>query len=392
MITIYSYTFFLIYYIVNRKNYYSPISLILFLVMGVKVILPMLYVNYRYANRDLIDSHTDLIACLSIVLIILVSLKRRKKCSFDIPTVEVNRGVLYFIFVAGIILQLAPSILEAKILPVYYLFKGEPGLAHEARLYFTKHSNFSFMIDISQRLLLPISIVLLAANNSKIMLKRTLLFIALVVSSAYFQKASPINLLVIYVLSLLMVGKMSVRNALLFSLIILAIIYMFALSFGVGNAKFYDLIFRRMMYVPIHVFSAYMEYGNEYGPIFLQNSFTSLRGSSEPPLPMLIYQYMDYGGSKVGWANGMYIGDLFVNFGLIGVLIFSLLIGVFVRGTAEDSRKVRSPILRLFSALFAFVFIYYLGNNALFSTTIMMFMLLSLIFFRLSKYRIIWRR
>lgn len=365
---------------------------VFFAVISVKLLIPYIYVSLVHPE-DYYSKLPEYLAVLSICIVTLFSLRPRTLSDVEpLGDININKIYIIFLFIFGGFLQILPGIMALEQVPIFNLFEGDPHMAHENRIYLTKISNLKYFIDIAQRIIFPMVAVLLAVNKTSMRSHKFILTTMLLLSSIYFQKAAPINILILYILFRYFSGQLKAKCIIIYFSVIIAIIYLFSSSYGVGNAKFFDLIFRRLMAVPIQVYNAYIDYGSAFGPKFLQHNFTSITGSDESPLPIEIYKFMKYGESEVGWANGFYVGDIFVNFGISGVIICSIFIAAFVKQFNLNGQLVKTPSLYIASLLFATGFIYYLGNNGLFSTTLVFFAAVAIILNIMSRYKYTWRK
>lgn len=381
-----------VFFYLLRNKYLVRFTGVFFAVVTVKLLIPYIYISFVHPERYY-SKLPEYLAILSICIVILLSLRPRRQSDREaLDDIRINQSYIIVLFILGCALQVFPGMMALDQVPIYNLLDGEPHKAHENRIYFTKISILRYLIDVAQRIIFPIVAVLLAVNKRPMRTHNFILTTMLFLSSIYFQKAAPINLFVLYILFRYFSGQVKARNIIIYFSVIITIIYLFSISYGVGNAKFLDLIFRRLMAVPIQVYNTYIDYGAAFGPKFLQHNFTSITGSPETALPIEIYKFMKYGESDVGWANGFYVGDIYVNFGTPGVVICSVLIAIFVRQFNLQGQKVKTPSMYVVSLLFATGFIYYLGNNGLFSTTLVFFASVAIILNIMSRYRYTWRK
>lgn len=91
-----------------------------------------------------------------------------------------------------------------------------------------------------------------------------------------------------------------------------------------------SLFVRRMFFVPAkNGFYSY-DYFSEAGNIYLSNSF--LRGISEYPYSISLYNIIgkEFYGSPTVNANAGYLADAFIHFNFLGILLFSILLGLLL--------------------------------------------------------------
>jgi len=147
---------------------------------------------------------------------------------------------------------------------------------------------------------------------------------------------------------------------------------------SIGILKFQDLLFRRLGKTPVMVYLAYIDYGSLYGAQALEYSFVLNKTPENPALPMVIYQFLSYGTSSTGWANGLYVGDLFVNFGMVGVMVFSLFIGYILRLGNRFVYQARYNVSFLLGLMAIVMFALNLPGNSFFGFSTFFYLLLFL--------------
>ena len=153
---------------------------------------------------------------------------------------------------------------------------------------------------------------------------------------------------------------------------------LYSTDFIIGVLKFEDLLFRRLGKTPVVVYLAYIDYGNVYGIQALEYNFILNKTSQTPALPMVIYQFMSYGTSASGWANGLYVGDLFVNFGMIGVAVISCFIGYIIRLGNSFVYQARYNLSFLLGLMAIVMFSLILPGNSFFAFSTFFYLLLFL--------------
>jgi oligosaccharide repeat unit polymerase len=145
---------------------------------------------------------------------------------------------------------------------------------------------------------------------------------------------------------------------------------------GVGNALLW-----RSAAVPVITASQgmelfYTEYKGEYLFGATSSSLSALFGLERNNFERVLYQ-SQFGGEETGNANQCYLVEAFINFGYLGVFIFSLLIGALVKGIIRTKDVAALCILPLF--------IYDLFNSGLISNLLSNGFLLFFLMFRFVK-------
>ena len=126
---------------------------------------------------------------------------------------------------------------------------------------------------------------------------------------------------------------------------------------------------------PVLVYIAYIDFGNEYGLKLLENSFIL----NKSPQTSVAYDYISissYGDSDTGWANGLYVGDLYVNFGLFGVIIFSILIGLIIKIGNLFIMYSKSNFFYIIGTMSIMMFCLNLPGNSFFSFSTFFYLIL----------------
>jgi hypothetical protein len=168
------------------------------------------------------------------------------------------------------------------------------------------------------------------------------------------------------------------KFALICAVLLLLVSSLYSTDFSIGVLKFQDLLFRRLGKTPVIVYLAYIDYGNVYGIQALEYNFILNKTPQTPALPMVIYQFMSYGTSATGWANGLYVGDLFVNFGMIGVAVISCFIGYIIRLGNSFVYQARYNLSFLLGLMAIVMFSLNLPGNSFFGFSTFFYLLLFL--------------
>ncbi len=402
MITVY--TFVVLVIIFGRALLRARITAIFLLSYLIKVIFPFYYFSL---NSD-INFYADVLAAISLVIITGASMSfagysKKSDLNIDLEKKYIHGAMLLLPIMW--LLFLTPTLIELTPPPLYLALNGDYIGAHLSRVYITKSSTFGVLIDIIGKVFFPIFLLVLSASfktqgRSERLISYALLVLTLLVSFSYFQKAFPFILILIFVLGLSLCGFMSksswVRFGVICGALLLAISTLYSQDLSIGLLKFQDLLFRRLGKTPVIVYLAYIDYGNLYGIQTLEFNFVLNKTPETPALPMVIYQFMSYGTSATGWANGLYVGDLFVNFGAIGVAAISLLIGCVIRLGNKFIYQARYNLSFLLGLMAIVMFSLNLPGNSFFGFSTFFYLVLFLTgnfvnkFIRIRKSKIVF--
>lgn len=397
MITVYS--FFACLALFHRILLRSPITFFFSLAFFIKVIFPF----YYFSRNSDISTFSDLHVAASFVIIFLISTSNRKWLIDNVgektfTDIRLNK---YLIYGAIVLLPVAwlgflfPAIFENQTPPMLIALGGDHVKAHNVRVFITKSSDVGLIIDVVGKVIFPILLLALSIsfrqqNTKEKIITFLLVFGTMVVSFAYFQKAFPFNLLLVFVIGLSLSGFMSIRRWIAFSVLcavlLLLVSRLYGPDFSIGVLKFRDLLFRRLGKTPVIVYTAYMNYAEAFGPVFLKYSFILQKSPENPALPMEIYQFMKYGDSPTGWANGLFVGDLFVNFGTAGVAVGSAVIGFVLRTANRFMYAAQHNISFVVGTLGILMFSLSLPGNSFFAFSIFFYMGLFAISYALNPY------
>jgi hypothetical protein len=333
------YTYIAIVVIFRQHLFHSKITSIFLLSYLIKVVFPF----YYFSLNSEINLFADLLSSVSLSFIVSISLLSSGVLSKSNPNIYLNKkyiyGAMLFLPVTWL-LFIIPALIELSPLPLYLALNGDYIGAHLSRVYITKSSTLGVLVDIVGKVVFPIFLLVISLSyktqsKSERFITYLCLLLTLFVSFLYFQKAFPFILILIFTLGLSLCGYLSklswVKFGLVCAVLLLFVSTLYGSDISNGILKFQDLLFRRLGKTPVLVYLAYVDYGNLYDIKLLENNFILNKTPQNPALPMLIYQFMSYGNSATGWANGLYVGDLFVNFGIVGVVAISLLIGYIIR-------------------------------------------------------------
>lgn len=395
MITVYSFIFCLL--ILHRRLIASPMTAVFLLAYLIKVIFPF----YYFSQNSEISFISDILAASSLLIVVFLSLTRKKYSRRTGVEITVDKGHVHgamFLLPFAWLLFFIPALYEGELPPIWLAVTGDYIGAHDVRVYITKSSTFGLIIDIVGKVVFPILLLFISVsyksqNRSERVITYFLLISTVIVSFSYFQKAFPFTLILTFAIGLSLCGYMSIRKwvwfGVLCAVLLLLISRLYGSDFGVGALKFQDLLFRRLGKTPVIVYESYIEYGQLYGLAFLEYSFVLNKTPDSPALPMVIYQYMQYGTSSTGWANGLYVGDLFVNFGIYGVVAGSMLIGRIIKMGNNFLRHTRHNIFFLVGLLGMTMFCLALPGNSFFAFSTFFYFFLFLSCYVLNQYVVV---
>jgi len=403
MITVYTFIFLVL--IFGGSLLKSKITSIFLLSYLIKVVFPF----YYFSQNSEIDFFADLLSASSLVIITLASISfggYSKKVDLNIYLSKSYVHVAMLMIPIAWLAFLLPALIEQTLPPLYLALNGDYIGAHLSRVYITKSSTFGVMIDIVGKVFFPILLLVLSTSyrtqsKSERAVTYLLLLVTLFVSFSYFQKAFPFILILIFVLGLSLCGYMSksswAKFGIICAVLLLMVSTLYSSDISIGILKFQDLLFRRLGKTPVIVYLAYIEYGSLYGSQILEYNFILNKTSQTPALPMVIYQFMSYGTSSTGWANGLYVGDLFVNFGVTGVVVISFFIGYLIRLGNKFIYEARYNLWFLLGLMAILMFCLNLPGNSFFGFSTFFYILLFLVsnfinrYIRIRKSKIVFK-
>lgn len=116
------------------------------------------------------------------------------------------------------------------------------------------------------------------------------------------------------------------------------------------------LFVHRLLYLPAQISYQYFEYFSNNGFVFLSHSiFESLFSNSVyEKHPILIIGEQYYNSN---WPNTGYLADAFMNFGYIGMLVFSIIFSVILKIFDSFALNIGKESITAVSILFVFYFI-----------------------------------
>lgn len=145
-----------------------------------------------------------------------------------------------------------------------------------------------------------------------------------------------------------------------FSFPILMAIY----SYGIDIKLFFtvasDLLFRRTFNVSTNVLYKYFEAFPDSTPFLYGKGITLIEMifyGEGFRLPNHMYHYMQYGNTKTGWANAAFVGSAWADFGWIGIIVYSIIVGWLIVKIHVYFSKYNKSIIEIpFMAFFALFF------------------------------------
>jgi oligosaccharide repeat unit polymerase len=167
----------------------------------------------------------------------------------------------------------------------------------------------------------------------------------------------------VLLISLLILYKF--KNMFLISIIGLSSVVfggLFLYITGISNA-FSSLFIRRLIFIPAQNYFYYYEYFSTHKFMMLSHSIFSpfVDNPYDKPIPNVIG---DVFYNKDMWVNTGYLADAYMNFGFIGMILFSIVLGVLFLFVDSIFSRIKVPIV--LSALF--ISFFSLLNGALLTT------------------------
>jgi oligosaccharide repeat unit polymerase len=111
------------------------------------------------------------------------------------------------------------------------------------------------------------------------------------------------------------------------------------------SGLFGSLFIRRQFFVPAQNYFYYYDYFSQNKYMYLSHSvFKSfINNPYDTPIPNLIGSL--YYNEPTGWINTGYLGDAYMNFGFIGMIMFSILLGAILLFLDSLSRKLNISVV-----------------------------------------------
>ncbi len=152
--------------------------------------------------------------------------------------------------------------------------------------------------------------------------------------------------------------KIGKTVALLTSCGVLAVLFIFKLS---GNLMLPSMIVSRIFFLPAQISFQYYEYFSQNGLVLLSHSILSF-AFKEPiysihPIKLIGQTYYSN-----NWPNTGYLGDAYMNFGIPGMIFFSIILGIVLR--VIDS-LANTPFKESVAKVFIVLFMFSLSNMGL---------------------------
>lgn len=149
-------------------------------------------------------------------------------------------------------------------------------------------------------------------------------------------------------------GNLSMRSVLFFILLIFVfpifVMYMVSVGLGWSLTDIIEGIWRRLFLVPADVLYYYFEifpdqvdylYGSSIGKLSL------ITGQDFFDTANYVFRYMYPSGIESGSANAAFIGNMYADFGLVGVLVGSFLVGLIMQSIQIFLLREKKTILTL---------------------------------------------
>jgi len=138
-----------------------------------------------------------------------------------------------------------------------------------------------------------------------------------------------------------------------------------------------SLFIRRLLFVPAINNFYYFDFFNQNPQVYLSQSL--FQGFIQYPYEMPVANLIGekYYGSSEGWVNTGYLAEAFMNFGLIGMILFSTILGFIlllldsVMKSSRQTLAISVAIVGLFSLLDGGLFTVLLTHGLLFSIVIL---------------------
>lgn len=316
--------------------------------------------------------YIDSVTATSILIVFVTSYYGMASGSGSSFTASVRTGRYRLWLLLAAFLYMVPAQIEGEF-PLFLAVTEGLFSGNLSREYFTKEV---FVYGLYLTIILRFGFMLMAfsigfsfSGYSKLGKVKTVavLGIAILSSLVYVQKSNPLFIVLAFFLGQVLSGNLKLRDLARFGLIgLLLLLGTGYILFGAESAFVFvgDMLFRRLTDVPFETLAAHFSFAELYGPQYLKHNFTFLTGNEA--LPRLIYGHI--GGSLTfGWANSLYVGDLVVNFGVVGAFVNSVLLGVFVRIGNKLARMEKVWIGKNIALFSMAAFLLSLSNNALYS-------------------------
>ena len=155
-------------------------------------------------------------------------------------------------------------------------------------------------------------------------------------------------------------GKLNIGKtvSLLTSCGVLIALFIYKLS---GNLMLPSMLISRIFFLPAQISFQYYEYFSQNGLVLLSHSI--LRFAFKEPIysihPIKLIGQTYYSNN---WPNTGYLGDAYMNFGILGMIFFSIILGIVLR--VIDS-LANTPFKESVAKVFIILFMFSLSNMGL---------------------------
>ncbi|WP_421663840.1 oligosaccharide repeat unit polymerase [Lysinibacillus telephonicus] len=281
-------------------------------------------------------------------------------------------------------------IIAIGIMGIIFIYNGFPSIAAlNFNNVYNVRSNFNYGSTIMQYLVTWLAnifnmlLLLIALINRKKFLFIFSIAIQLLLF-LYTGNKSFLFSLIVFPLVFYMV-KYRIINKLVLLCLPLSIIA------GIISYKLFDfywiasLSINRIFFLPAQISFQYYEFFSENKLMLLQHSifepFSLEEVYPEDPVRMIGIEYYNS-----NWPNTGYVGDAYMNFGIIGIFIFSILVVIILR--ILDSISKISGDLYLITMTFSVIFVLNLSSTGLLTSMLtggIGLILLILLFYKQSK-------
>lgn len=302
---------------------------------------------------------------------IILKFKPKEIKRFFAETIENLKPSFHFeiIFIALFLLSLFIMLLymyEVKTIPLFYMLSHPGELNYLGQLreesFKLLGGPFIYLYAWLRNLLFPILILLsfgfyLTSKRRKwgLMFFLSLLF-GLLYASLSIAKApvASIILMLLIFMYIFKAGNLSKKIILIFVLLIFSfpiiVMYMISIGSGWSFSLIIEGLWRRLFIVPAEVLYYYFEiFPDQIGYLYggSIDKLSWLIGQEFFDVPNFVFRYMMPWGLESGSANAAFIGNLYVDFGLTGVLIGSFLVGLIMQSIQIYIFRTKKTVLTL---------------------------------------------
>jgi oligosaccharide repeat unit polymerase len=343
-------------------------------VLNLLMVIPILSI-YALKDQPRIYFYGVVISFFLLIFIV----KRMPRVSFNIKT-SLN-SILTALFLG----------ITFVVYGLLIFFNGLPSLklldfskVYEVRSSINYGFNFMVYLVSWQGAIINVFLLIITAYYKKM---RYFLFFAIMQLVLYLLTSHKTflfyPLLLFFIIRIIKNNKKDINlSIIIYSIIGLAaslIVYAFGL-----NQMIPSMIISRVFYLPAQISFQYYEYFNGNGLMYLSHSIFSFIFSepvhAEHPIRLIGETYYNN-----NWPNTGYLGDAFMNFGIAGMLVFSVFLGLIL--VLVDSLS-NTQFKKLISIAFITLFMFPLSNMGLLTSMLtggLLFYILILFLYREKK-------